>query len=305
MAAADELILSSFTAAGWRAEPRPYELSNVAGYLDYAEGPFPAGLKLKFYRHLAGVNILGIKEGASSSDAVVVGAHHDTIRDSPGADDNTASVAALLELARVLAPHRFEQTIILAALDMEEINFFGSRALVSQLAQERRITGAVIYESMAYMDPAPHSQTWPRRLGLVYPGQRREIARRRFAGDWSLVVYRRSSRAMARSFARALAIGAGPEAAIEMCDWTDLPVVGRMLRRWIPAMGHLARSDQLAFWKSGIPAIMITDTGDLRNPHYHQPTDTPETLDYERLAAIVGATAISLAQSAGRLDALS
>ena len=298
MAAADEMIGDGLSAAGWKVESRPYEFTDVAGYLDYAEGPFPAGSKLKFYPHLAGVNVLGIKEGIASTDAIVVGAHHDTVRDSPGADDNTASVAALLELARVLSPYRFERTIVLAAFDMEEIHYFGSRALVAQLARERRITGAIIYESVAYMDPRPHSQSWPRRLGLLYPGQRREIGRRRFAGDWNLVVYRRSARALARAFTAGLAMTAGPAAAISMCDWTDLPAIGRLLKLCIPAMANFARSDHLAFWKAGIPAMMVTDTGDLRNPHYHQPTDTPETLDYARLAAIVGATAIALARLA-------
>jgi Peptidase family M28 len=298
MAAADEMIAEGLSAAGWKVESRPYELTNVAGYLDYAEGPFPAGSKLKFYPHLAGVNILGIKEGAASTDAIVVGAHHDTVRDSPGADDNTASVAALLELARVLAPYRFDQTILLAAFDMEEIHYFGSRALVAQLSLERRIAGAIVYESVAYMDPAPRSQTWPRRLGLLYPGQWSEIRRRRFAGDWNLVVYRRSARALARAFTAGLAMTAGPAASISMCDWTDLPAFGRLLKLCVPAVANFARSDHLAFWKSGIPAIMVTDTGDLRNPHYHQPTDTPETLDYARLAAIVGATAIGLGRLA-------
>jgi hypothetical protein len=31
---------------------------------------------------------------------------------------------------------------------------------------------------------------------------------------------------------------------------------------------------------------MLTDTSFLRNPHYHQPTDTPDTLDYERMAQV-------------------
>ena len=30
---------------------------------------------------------------------------------------------------------------------------------------------------------------------------------------------------------------------------------------------------------------MWTDTAEFRNPHYHQPSDTPETLDYRFLAS--------------------
>ncbi len=298
MALADEMILDSLAAAGWPAAARPFEFRDAAGFLDHEEGPFPAGTKLKFYRHLAGVNILAVKEGVDSRDVIVVGAHHDTVRDSPGADDNTASVAGVLELARLLAPLRFRQTIALAAFDMEEIHCFGSRALVAELAAERRIAGAIVYESMAYSDSAPHSQSWPRGLGLLYPGLRRRISRRHFAGDWTLLVHRGSSRGLARSFAAAMALTAGAGSVIPVCDRGDLPVIGPLGRRLIPAAVYLARSDHLAFWRAGIPAILVTDTAYFRNPNYHRATDTPDTLDYERLAAIVAATAIALAGQA-------
>jgi hypothetical protein len=32
---------------------------------------------------------------------------------------------------------------------------------------------------------------------------------------------------------------------------------------------------------------MITDTAFFRNPNYHTEDDTPETLDYERMASVV------------------
>jgi hypothetical protein len=46
------------------------------------------------------------------------------------------------------------------------------------------------------------------------------------------------------------------------------------------------RSDHCVFWDNGHPAAMITDTSLFRNPHYHQATDTPETLDYSFLARV-------------------
>ena len=49
---------------------------------------------------------------------------------------------------------------------------------------------------------------------------------------------------------------------------------------------HLLRSDHAPFWREGIPALMWTDTAEFRDPHYHLPTDTPETLDYEFLARV-------------------
>ncbi|MFO0668592.1 MAG: M28 family peptidase [Polyangiaceae bacterium] len=58
----------------------------------------------------------------------------------------------------------------------------------------------------------------------------------------------------------------------------------------------LTQSDHFAFWQRGLPATLWTDTAYFRNPNYHQPTDTPDTLDYafmrdvaELLVAVVRA----------------
>ena len=48
----------------------------------------------------------------------------------------------------------------------------------------------------------------------------------------------------------------------------------------------MAWSDQLSFWRAGYRAIMVTDTAFHRYPHYHCPTDTPDRLDYDRLARV-------------------
>ena len=49
----------------------------------------------------------------------------------------------------------------------------------------------------------------------------------------------------------------------------------------------VAWSDQLSFWRAGYPALMVTDTAFYRYRHYHAPTDTPEKLDYARMAGVV------------------
>jgi len=46
-------------------------------------------------------------------------------------------------------------------------------------------------------------------------------------------------------------------------------------------------SDHSSFWRHGYPALMVTDTAFLRNPHYHLPSDTAEKLNYEFLAETV------------------
>lgn len=302
MAQADEMIMQGFRDAGWMAEQRPFELTNVMGNLDYGAGLLPAGVIPALYPQLNGINILAIKEGLSSTEAIVVGAHHDTIRDSPGADDNTASVAALLELARVLAPYDFAKTVVLAAIDMEEINFFGSRELVREFLRERKIECAIIYETMSYTTTEPGSQKVPPRIGYLYPGQMRKFKNRQFVGDWTLILYREFASSVARYFAEGLAYTANPQVPLMMRDPLDIPLFGSVVRRLIPSVNAFGRSDHISFWEAGIPAIMISDTADLRNPHYHEPTDTPDTLDYERLATIVGATAVAIARVAGPMS---
>ncbi len=59
-------------------------------------------------------------------------------------------------------------------------------------------------------------------------------------------------------------------------------------------------SDNSSFWDQGYPALMLTDTSFLRNPHYHLPTDTPDTLDYSRMAQVtlgVAGAVVRLGQS--------
>ena len=292
MARADALILDGFRDAGWTAQPWPFTLRNAAGNLDHG------GYRPTVYPELHGVNILATKPG-ESAEAIVVGAHHDTVPGSPGADDNGAGVAALLELARVLARARFRRSIILAALDMEEIGLLGTRALLPALLAERRVRGAVILESIAFTATAPGSQTVPPGMDMLYRGQMAKLRRRGVAGDFTALIYNGPSRRLARALGEGLAHTAEPDTPLLLRDPNDIPLFGPLLKRAVPAVRNFARSDHAVFWRAGIPAVLVTDTADFRNPHYHRPTDTPDTLDYARVAATVGATALLLARAAG------
>ncbi len=273
---ADQMLMESFASSGWITDR----------------------MVINAGTNLPGANILASKPGTEPGEIVIVGAHHDTIRDSPGADDNTASVAALLELARLLQSYTFRHTVLLAAFDMEERNREGSRELVRQLARGRNVQGAIIYETMAYGASAPNSQKVPPGLSLLYPQQVARMRRRQLRGDWTAVLYRRSALKIARSFGSALAHAAGDDSIMLLRDITDLAMIGALMKR-LPFSAELQRSDHLSFWNAGIPAILITDTANFRNPNYHRSTDTPDTLDYERVAAIVQATAVTVAELAG------
>ncbi len=86
-------------------------------------------------------------------------------------------------------------------------------------------------------------------------------------------------------------------------DPVDLPLLGPLLARFAPFVRDFVRSDHKPFWERGLPAIMITDTANFRNPNYHLPTDTPETLDYDHLTDITAAVATTVEQLARPLTA--
>jgi Zn-dependent M28 family amino/carboxypeptidase len=230
---------------------------------------------------------------------VVVLAHHDTVPGTGGADDNGSGVVALMELARLLGPVSFERTVVLAAVDHEELGFLGAYRLVETLKAERPVVGAYVFEMLAYSSTEPGSQRLPPGIGLLYSGQVKRIRANAGRADFTAVLYRKSGRTLAVTFAEALAHLAGPTATVLLRTPTDLPVLGPVLGRTVPFTRDFGRSDHVPFWTAGLPAVQITDTANFRNPHYHRPTDLPATLDYGRLADVTAATALAVERLAG------
>ncbi|MGH2418419.1 MAG: M28 family peptidase, partial [Candidatus Limnocylindria bacterium] len=249
------------------------------------------------YHRLDGTNLVAIAEG-ETDEAIVLVAHHDTVRDSPGADDNGAGLAALLELASLLEGRRFRRTLILAAPDFEEIGLIGARYLVRWLRRTYRVRAALVYDPIGYMNPAPGSQLVPAGIDSLYPGQVARLAERGNAGDTVLSIYRHRSLDLVSEWARCLAATIGVERVLMLRDPLDLPVVGPALMA-VPVARNFSRSDHVRFWHAGLPAIQVTNTANFRNPHYHRPTDLPDTLDYGTLARITAATALLIERLAG------
>ncbi|MGI5148037.1 M20/M25/M40 family metallo-hydrolase [Plantactinospora sp. CA-294935] len=278
MTRAESYVAGELERAGWRVDRREFTVPGDS---------------------LAGVNLLAeppTEEGTHPRrPTVLIGAHLDTVPGSPGADDNASGVACLLELARILPELGLARHVRLAVFDEEETGLHGSRALAGELGTLGRPAAVVVFECIGFYSALPGSQVLPSGAGLVYPGQRRRIRQRGWRGDWTLVAYRQSAGRLARLFAECLTQLAGPGTALLARDALDLRLAGPLLRRYLPSTEHFARSDHQPFWDIGVPAIQITDTADFRNPYYHQPSDTPDTLDYRRIADIAAATAVSLA----------
>ncbi|SEK81379.1 M28 family peptidase [Nitrosovibrio tenuis] len=199
---------------------------------------------------------------------VLMGAHYDTVPRSPGADDNASGVAALLQLSRRLSGCRPSRTIRLVASVNEEPPFFfweqmGS-AIYARAARQRGVDIRAMFslEMLGCYRDEPRSQQYPPFLGRGRPDR----------GNFIAFVTNIRSRRLLKYALAAFKVG------------TDFPVEGTATFGWLPGVSW---SDHINFWRQGYPALMITDTAFFRYPHYHSLQDTPEKLDYRRMAAVV------------------
>ena len=212
--------------------------------------------------------ILEIPGTTRPGEIVVIGAHYDSVYDSPGADDNASGVAALLTLARRFRDARPARTLRFVAFVNEEPPHFQTRAMGSwqyaRRCRERKenVVAMLSLETIGYYDDDPGSQQYPAPLDAFYPNRGNFIG---FAANFG-------SRALVNRCVRAFRKG------------SRLPAESAALPEAIPQIGW---SDQWSFWQFGYKALMVTDTAPFRNPHYHTTRDTPETLDYVRLALAV------------------
>jgi hypothetical protein len=209
----------------------------------------------------------------TSPEIIVIGAHYDSVFGCPGANDNASGVAAMLALARCFAGKPTGKTLRFVAFVNEEPPFFQTDKMGSVVyakrCQERddRITAMISLETIACFSDEPGSQKYPAPgLGLFYPSKGNFIG---FASNTG-----------SRSLLRA-AVSAFRQAGRIPCEGAALPAA-------VPGIGW---SDHWSFWQSGYPAIMVTDTAPFRYPHYHEPTDTPDKLDYDRFALVVSGMA--------------
>ncbi|MGE0432823.1 MAG: M28 family peptidase, partial [Planctomycetota bacterium] len=207
-------------------------------------------------------NIVAHHEGVSGP-VVLVGAHYDSVAETPGADDNGSAVAALLGCAEACSRWPQPLPLVFVAFNLEERCYAGSTDFVESWLPHApfRVECAHILEMVGMASSAPGSQRVPTGLPIDLGD----------VGDFlGLLADDRSSAAM--------------EAIVQLAvdRIPDLPVsalcVPAGAERAFPV---LARSDHVPFWTRGIPALLWTDTAEFRNPHYHLATDLPDTLDYD------------------------
>jgi hypothetical protein len=222
----------------------------------------------------AGVKVrnleVAIRGDSADAKAVVVGAHYDSVAGAVGADDNGSGVAALLELARLLKgaqPSKGSELRLVFYVNEEKpyarTEHMGSLVHADALARAgKQVLAMISLETIGYYSDAPRSQRYPVPLSLLYPG----------TGDFVAFVGNLRSRALVRSSVASFrAHAAFPSEGGALPDFID----------------DAARSDHWSYWRHGWPALMVTDTAPFRYPYYHTQEDTPEKVNYDRLARVV------------------
>jgi Zn-dependent M28 family amino/carboxypeptidase len=260
LAAAATLVERELTASGYSVEKLPYSVRGQEVVNLVAELPGPTRVE----------------------EIVVLGAHYDTVWITPGADDNASAVAVLLEVARLMRSWQSKRTIRFVAFPCEEMPHFHTSEMGSQVyahgCRERgdKIVGMCCLEMVGYYTKERTQQVppmIPRFLRWYFPRR----------GDFLAAVGNLRSWRLAWKFRR------GFRRAVRFPLFTIcLPEL----------ISEIRLSDNSSFWDQGYPALMLTDTSFLRNPHYHTLGDTPETLDYESMAEVTlgvlgGITAIA------------
>lgn len=212
-----------------------------------------------------------------SAPPLILAAHFDTVEGSPGADDNASALAVMLHVTRRVRTMTLTRSIHFIAFNLEEENLLGSQAYTSLLKKNgESIHGAIVLECVGYASHQPNSQKIPPGVPITVPT----------TGNFLAVIGNERSHLLTSSVAQAMK--------------SYLPIIPLVVPGNGEKLPDTRRSDHTSFWEQGFPAVMLTDTANFRNPNYHRPTDTLETLNLDFIAAVadgVTATISAMASS--------
>lgn len=208
--------------------------------------------------------------GPQQAETIVVGAHYDVCGDQPGADDNASGVAGLILLAKYLAENKavLKSNYELVFYSLEEPPYFrtehmGSAVHAASLkANKVRVKYMLSLETIGYYSDAKGSQSYPTGLSFFYPSE----------GNFIAAVGRRADGNLISEFKN------------KFRQHSPLKIITLAAPSFVKGIDF---SDQLNYWAEGYTAAMVTDTAFLRNHNYHEVSDKPETLDYEKIVQVI------------------
>lgn len=249
-----------------RSHAHPESMAAAADYVAEAFEASGGGVRRQRFT-VGGTDYQNVvaRWGPSEGAVLVVGAHYDVCGDQPGADDNASGVAVLLHLARQLQGVSLGRPVELVAYALEEPPHFGTDDMGSAVHarsltdDDVEVFGMLCLEMLGYFSDEADSQEYPlpalaERFGTV--------------GDFVVVVGRPADRQLVDAVHSAMAA-----ASPLRCEVLLAPQL----------VQGVDFSDHRNYWAERFPALMVTDTAFFRNPHYHEVTDAPATLDYARM----------------------
>jgi len=256
-------LADTFASLGWQVAAHPFEAMG--------------GTYRNVIASLLPTHRTQVRGNGTPAPPLLLGAHYDTVEGSPGADDNASALAVLLDVARRLSGMDRMREVLCIGFCLEEEGLLGSLAYAAQLkAAGQEIAGAIVLECVGYASEEAGSQTAPPGTPVAVPT----------VGNFLAIIGNRASAALTASVERAVA--------------SHVPAISLVLPGQGEFLPDTRRSDHAAFWHHGFPAVMLTDTANFRNPHYHRPTDTLDTLNLsflEQVTAGVTAAATHLTRS--------
>jgi len=255
-----ELLVERLEALGY--EPELEEVFWKPIGWDEEDGPLPAWHNV----------IVDIEGTEAPNEVLIIGAHYDAVARAPGADDNATGVAALLEIARLMRDRPVKRSLRLIFFTLEEVGLVGSRQHAMSyreriLDETESPIGMISLDMLGFFSDEPGSQVSPIKSveGLF---EAPTVAD--FIGMATILAYQDFGRRVDREMR-----AGSPDLKTVLVDFAPIPIP------------DLARSDHASFWMIGVPAMIISDTANFRNPNYHRATDTIETIDVERYTDVV------------------
>lgn len=246
-------------------------LEKSVNYIKSEIGRYSKSIRLQEFKVKGRIykNVI-VNFGPAEKELIVIGAHYDVCGDQPGADDNASGVAGLILLAKYLSENQatLKYNYELVFYSLEEPPYFRTKFMGSAVhAKSLRATAARVkymlsLETIGYYSDDKDSQTYPAMLGWFYPSQ----------GNFIAAVGRRADGDLLSEF------------KVKFKKHSPLKIITLAAPSFVQGIDF---SDQLNYWAEGYTAAMVTDTAFMRNHNYHESTDTPETLDYEKIVQVI------------------
>ncbi|MBL8879240.1 MAG: M28 family peptidase [Phycisphaerales bacterium] len=264
-------VVALATDIGERNVSRPAELARAEQYLFDSLTRAGHEVRRQTYRvnSVECSNLEAELPGVSRRDEIlIVGAHYDSAEGAAGANDNASGCAGVLAIGRALAGARLARTVRLILFVNEEPPHFWTEDMGSLVyakrckARREQIVGMISLETIGCFSDKPGSQAYPPPLSYIYPPTGDFIG---FVGNLGSAGFVRRVVEHFRTQCRFPSEGAALPSFVSEAGWSD---------HW-------------SFWQQGYPALMVTDTAPFRNPHYHTPQDTPDKIDFDRMARVV------------------